>query len=81
MKVMDLLTLLSKMPANADVVLKGYEGGVDDVLNVKLVKIKKDVHAEWYYGKHEIDEDGDIQAVFIQRDEREENDEADSSIH
>ncbi len=81
MKVMDLLTLLSEMPADADVVLKGYEGGVDDVLNVKLVKIKKDAHADWYYGKHAIDEDGDIQAVFIQRDEREENDEADSSIH
>ena len=71
MKVMDLLTLLSEMPADADVVLKGYEGGVDDVLNVKLVKIKKDVHVEWYYGKHEIDESGDVQAVFIQRDERE----------
>ncbi len=71
MKVMDLLTLLSEMPADADVVLKGYEGGVDDVLNVKLVKIKKDVNAEWYYGKHEIDEDGDFQVVFIQRDERE----------
>jgi len=38
---------------------------------VKLVKIKKDVHAEWYYGKHEINEDGDVQAVFIQREERE----------
>ena len=71
MKVMDLLTLLSEMPADADVILKGYEGGVDDVLNVKLVKIKKDVNADWYYGKHEIDENGDIQAVFIQRDERE----------
>lgn len=71
MKVIDLLTLLSEMPADADVVLKGYEGGVDDVLNVKLVKIKKDVNADWYYGKHEIDEAGDIQAVFIQRDERE----------
>ena len=70
MKVIDLLTLLSEMPADADVVLKGYEGGVDDVLNVKLVKIKRDVHAEWYYGRHEIDEDGDFQAVFIQREER-----------
>ena len=71
MKVIDLLTLLSEMPADADVVLKGYEGGVDDILNVKLVKIKKDVNPDWYYGKHEIDEHGDIQAVFIQRDERE----------
>lgn len=70
MKVKDLLTLLSQMPAEADVVIKGYEGGVDDVVNVKIVKIKKDVHAEWYYGRYEIDEDGDVQAVLIQRDER-----------
>ena len=69
MKVINLLTLLSQMPAEADVVVKGYEGGVDDVVNVKLVKIKKDAHAEWYYGRHEIDEDGDVQAVFIQREE------------
>ena len=70
MKVIDLLTLLSQMPSEADVVVKGYEGGVDDVVNVKLVKIKKNANDEWYYGKHAIDEDGDIQAVFIQRAER-----------
>ena len=70
MKVIDLLTLLSQMPAEAVVVVKGYEGGVDDVVNVRLVKIKKDVHAEWYYGRHEVDEDGDVQVVFIQREER-----------
>lgn len=69
-KVKDLLALLSQMPADVDVVVKGYEGGVDDVVNVKLVKIERDVHAEWYYGRHEIDEDGDVQAVFIQREER-----------
>lgn len=70
MKVIDLLTLLSQMPSEADVVVKGYEGGVDDVVNVKLVKIKKNVNDEWYYGKHAIDEASDIQAVFIQREER-----------
>ena len=70
MKVIDLLTLLSQMPSEADVVVKGYEGGVDDVVNIKLVKIKKDVHDEWYYGRHEIDEDGNVQVVFIQQEER-----------
>lgn len=70
MKVKDLLSLLSQMPADVGVVVKGYEGGVDDVVNVKLVKIKKDVHSEWYYGRHEIEEDGDIQVVYIQREER-----------
>lgn len=71
MKVKDLLTLLSEMPADADVVAKGYEGGVDDIINIQLVKLSRDVHKEWYFGKHEIKEDGDVQAVFIQREERE----------
>ena len=71
MKVKDLLTLLSEMPADADVVAKGYEGGVDDIVNIQLVKPNRDVHSEWYYGRHEIKEDGDVQAVFIQREERE----------
>jgi hypothetical protein len=73
MKVIDLLRLLSQMPMDADVVVEGYEGGVDDVINVKLVKIKKDVNVDWYYGRHEIDDDGDTQAVFIQREERQVN--------
>jgi hypothetical protein len=34
MKVQDLPTLLSEMPADADVAAKGYEGGVDDIINV-----------------------------------------------
>jgi hypothetical protein len=78
MKVKDLLNLLSKMPADADVVAKGYEGGVDDVVNVMLVKLRRDVNDEWYYGRHEINENGDVQAVFIQREEREAADEENS---
>lgn len=70
MKVKDLLTLLSQMPADVDVVVKGYEGGVNDVVDVRVVKIKKEVHAEWYYGRHEIDEEGDVQAVYLQREDR-----------
>jgi hypothetical protein len=70
MNVLELIALLSEMPAEAEVVLKGYEGGVDDVVNVNLVRIKKGVNAEWYYGKHEIDEEGDAVAVYIQREER-----------
>jgi len=71
MKVKDLLALLSEMPADADVVARGYEGGADDIINIQLVKLSRDVHKEWYFGRHEIKEDGDVQAVFIQREERE----------
>jgi hypothetical protein len=70
MKVKDLLTLLSQLPLEAEVVVKGYEGGVNDVVEVKLVEIKQNVNNEWYYGRHEIDKDGDTQAVFIVGEER-----------
>jgi len=58
------------MPEDADVVAKGYEGGVDDIVNVQLVKLDRDIHDEWYFGRHEIKEGGDVRAVFIQREER-----------
>lgn len=73
MKVKDLISLLSQLPAEADVVIEGYEGGVDDVVKVEIVKIKKDVNSKWYYGRHVIDEDGDVQAVFIEGEERQAN--------
>lgn len=71
MRVDELIALLSQMPEEADVVVKGYEGGVDDVVHVKLVQIRRDVHEEWYYGQHAIEDTGDVQAVFIAALERE----------
>ncbi len=70
MRVHELIALLSKMPADADVVVKGYEEGVDDVIDVKLVQIRRDVYKQWYYGKHVIDSTGDVQAAFVAGPER-----------
>jgi hypothetical protein len=64
-RVTELISLLSQMPADADVVVKGYEGGVDDAAEVKLVQIRRDVHKEWYYGRHAIEDTSEIQAVYI----------------
>lgn len=58
------------MPKDANVIVKGYEEGVDDVIDVRLIQICRDVHKEWYYGKHEIDDTGNIQAVYIAGPER-----------
>jgi len=74
MKVNELLALLSQMPANADVVVKGYDEGVDDVVDIALIQIRRDVHKEWYYGKHEIDETSHIQAVLLQGQSASQND-------
>jgi len=70
MRVNELIVLLSQMPADAEVVVKGYEEGVDDVVDVTLVQIRKGFYKEWYYGKHAIDKAGDVQAVFIAGPER-----------
>jgi hypothetical protein len=70
MRVHELITVLSMMSQDAVVVVKGYEEGVDDVADVKLVQIHKDVYKEWYYGKHEIDDAGSVQAVFLAGPER-----------
>jgi hypothetical protein len=69
-RVDELIALLSQMPADATVVVKGYEGGVDDVMDVTLLQIRRDVYKEWYYGQHAIDNTGDIKAVFIAGPER-----------
>jgi len=70
MKLKELLALLSQFPPEADIVVKGYEGGLDDVIDVKLVKIKRNVNSDWYYGRHEADDDGDTLAVFIMGENR-----------
>jgi hypothetical protein len=43
------------------VVVSGYEGGYDDVMNINTapIEIALDVNKEWYYGKHEKAEDID----------------------
>jgi hypothetical protein len=58
------------MPADVNVVVKGYEDGVDDVIEVTLLQIRRDVHEEWYYGRHAIDETGTSEAVLIAGPER-----------
>lgn len=58
------------MPSDADVVVKGYEEGVDDVVDVNLIRIHRDVNKEWYYGKHEIDDTATVQAILIAGPER-----------
>ncbi len=47
------------------VVVAGYEGGYDEITAAIDIKLKLDVHTEWYYGKHEEDENGECHAISI----------------
>jgi hypothetical protein len=72
MTVSELIEELKNYPSNMRVVIPGYEGGEEDIINLEVVKLKLDVHKEWYYGSHEVvcdsfskDENWDEEALRI----------------
>ena len=69
MNVGRLIEKLQSYNPELMVIVSGYEGGVDEVKYTANVKIKLDVHAEWYYGKHEVadrnDDPFDCEAIHI----------------
>ena len=66
MTVIELIKLLQTYPPDMKVVAEGYEQGYDDVVNVKLIRIKPIEKAEWYVGAYDdsMAEDA-ISTVFI----------------
>jgi hypothetical protein len=55
MKVKELIQELQKLDPELLVVVRGYEGGVDEVNNIYLCNVELDSNAGIeYYGKHEI---------------------------
>jgi len=67
MNVSELIEELKKCNPNAMVIVSGYEGGVDEVNSVNNTTIKLNQNDEWYYGKHELCEDGEegVEAVHL----------------
>lgn len=54
MTVSDLIEMLQKMPQEHMVVIRGYEGGVDEVTELEKTRVILDVNEEWNYGSHEL---------------------------
>ena len=68
MKVKELIEKLQRYDSETMIVVNGYEGGYDEIEEVKEIKLKLNVNEAWYYGKHEIvapDKDFDCVAVYI----------------
>jgi hypothetical protein len=59
MKVKELIETLSQLDPELMVAIIGYEGGVDEVSRYELCDVELNVNTEWYYGKHDILENGD----------------------
>ena len=61
MTVAELIQQLQTLPPETKVVIRGYEDGYNDILQLKKVKIKPKVDAHWYDG--EFDDSTDADAI------------------
>lgn len=63
MKVKELIEKLQAVDPELMVVRDGYEGGVCEVIDIRLKTVALNANTAWYYGDHEIlyDEDDDRQ--------------------
>jgi hypothetical protein len=59
MKVKELIETLSQLNPELMVVIIGYEGGVNEMDKYELCDVELNVNDDWYYGKHEILENGE----------------------
>lgn len=54
MNVKQLIEKLQDLPQDSIVVVRGYEGGVDEITEISVSKVALNINSEWYYGKHEL---------------------------
>ena len=52
MNVKELIERLNTLDPESMVVIRGYEGGVSEVVNAMEVVVALNVNTAWYYGKH-----------------------------
>lgn len=59
MTASELINELQKLPPDTKVVVRGYEDGYNDILQLKQVKIKRRANSSWYDGEYENSADED----------------------
>ncbi len=52
MTAKELIDLLQEQPPEIKVVIRGYEEGYNDIRQLKPLKLRRDINAEWYYGEY-----------------------------
>jgi len=66
MTVAELIVRLTPAPPNAKVVVRGYENGYNDVLELRSLFVRPNPEAKWYDGEYEKSEATDgIEAIEI----------------
>lgn len=70
MKVKELIAILSNHNPESMVVVRGYEGGVDEVNYASVCILQLNVYADWYMGKHEIIDEADFKPADVSGDDK-----------
>lgn len=60
----DLIQRLQTIPSNTKIVVRGYENGYNDIIELKPIKIEINVNANWYDGEYELSADDDAQSAI-----------------
>lgn len=62
----ELIQHLQQLPPDTRIVIRGYEDGYNDILQLKPVKIKPKENADWYDGEYTDSTDADaIDAIDL----------------
>jgi len=59
MTAQELITQLQTLPPDTKIVVRGYEDGYNDILNLKPIKIKQARNIHWYLGEYDDSKDAD----------------------
>lgn len=66
MTASELINQLQKLSPEIKIVVRGYEGGYNDILKLKSVKIKQVFDSNWYDGEYDDSTDRDaIDAIDL----------------
>ncbi|MCX6238222.1 MAG: hypothetical protein NTY07_11820 [Bacteroidia bacterium] len=66
MTVGELIISLNQAPPNAKVIVRGYENGYNDILELRSLFVRQNAEAKWYDGEYEKSEATDgIEAIEI----------------
>jgi len=65
MTIKDLIEKLKTLPQDIPIVTDGYEGGLDTILDIKLINIEKNKNQASWYGFYEEVEENIQNAVYL----------------
>ena len=65
MTVQELIEQLQNFPKDMLVVVSGYEGGCNDVSELKEVGVDLNCNEQWYYGAHEPSVKNEPEAIVL----------------